>query len=751
MLQWLGTSPQPWQINSEVGGFEDAVPCDPLWTFLRYDAPLEAYWVALHLKDPPAAALLPRLGRLDDDTQAPALYDLGLRVGEVLVKPEHFPAKSTPPRSANRRAPSPTTRQPARLNARRRLPYNRRLMDTNPISAPTNEAQDRLPLVVTVGFTGHREVDDMAAAERLIGEALAAIGEAFATLRRSPHMEAFDGAPRMRLIAGDAPGTDRAVAAVWRATGLGQVHPIFPFREAATGAAYTDLPGVGGEETRVEAAAQSGDWTGLDCVSLGLERNQGHAEVGRLIVRHADLLLSWWNGAPPPGPGGAGDTLRRALERGLPVIWLKPGEAHPRLVDPARLRQHADAAEAMVELATIAEPLSSDRLAELLAGVLVPPTTSGGGSPRSEAAARLDYVAVDPLKRRPPPLGVLQAVLDHTLWRFFRSFELIAGGMRPPSDPDAPTPSGLAAQPGFRRLQSATDEAIARANHLSSIHRSEQLLLIVIAIAAVFVGALPALVGAGKALATSHALAAEVEFALGVTAFFLAAAAGRQHRHRRWSDARRLAERLRAATATWPLGFDIADAHAQPPPSWTEWRARAVIRAAGLPLGWIDRPRLNTEAAWISRQLIGGQIDYHARQHRIAENIERFVRRVESAAFAVLMLTLLTYLIMNWTQPLTGWSPPHWVGGFVTLVSAVSPAVGAGCLALEATNGFGELALHSERLEDEFEDMRARLGHIDKGSYHHIQQVVRRAAQLVVEDADAWRDRVLRRRIVRGG
>jgi len=621
-------------------------------------------------------------------------------------------------------------------------------MDPNLISAAATAPEDRLPLVMTVGFTGHRAVEDMAAAERAIGEALVVVGEAFAKLIRTSHMAAFDGAPRMQLIVGAAPGTDRIIAAAWRAAELGPVHPIFPFRDAVTGAAYTDLPGLGGEDTRVEPVAQSGGWTGLDSVSLGLERNQGHAEVGRLIVRHADLLLCWWNGQPPPGPGGAGDTLRRALERGLPVIWLKPGETRPHLVDPARLRQHADAAEAMVQLETIAEPLSADRLADLLAGVLVPPATSDGGSPHSESSARTDYATVDPLKRMPQPIGALQAVLDRTLWRFFRSFQLIAGGMQPPTDPDAPPPALLASQSGFRRLQAATDEAIARANHLSSVHRSEQLLLIVIAIAAVFVGALPALVDGGKALGSSHALAAEVEFALGVGAFFLAAAAARHHRHRRWSDARRLAERLRAATATWPLGMDIADAHAQPPPSWTEWRARAVVRAAGLPLGWIDRPRLDADATWLARQLIGGQIDYHARQHRIAENIERFVRRIESAAFAVLMLTLLTYLLMYWI----GWPPlPHWVGGFVTLVSAVSPAVGAGCLALEATNGFGELALHSERLEVEFEDMRARLGPVDKASYHHIQSIIRRAAVLVVEDADAWRDRVLRRRIVRGG
>jgi uncharacterized protein len=90
VLQWLGTSPQPWLINHEVGAFEDAVHCSPLWSFVRYDAPLEARWLADHLKDPPPADLLPRLNRLDDDTQVPALYDIGLRVGDALIKREHF-------------------------------------------------------------------------------------------------------------------------------------------------------------------------------------------------------------------------------------------------------------------------------------------------------------------------------------------------------------------------------------------------------------------------------------------------------------------------------------------------------------------------------------------------------------------------------------------------------------------------------------------------------------------------------------
>jgi len=97
MLQWLGTSPQPWRINGEIGSLQGEAPAAPLWTFVRYDAPLEARWLAEHMKTPPPAGLLPKLARLDDDRQVPALYEIGLKVGEKLVKPEHFPDAFDPP------------------------------------------------------------------------------------------------------------------------------------------------------------------------------------------------------------------------------------------------------------------------------------------------------------------------------------------------------------------------------------------------------------------------------------------------------------------------------------------------------------------------------------------------------------------------------------------------------------------------------------------------------------------------------
>ncbi len=638
------------------------------------------------------------------------------------------------------------------------------------------DVADQLPLVVTVGFTGHRAVGDPDEARRLVRAALAIVGEAFDLLIASPLAESYDGAARLRLVVGQAPGADRVAAEVWREEGLGEVHAVYPFKAPTGEAAYTDRPESGDPDTRVEPTPEFAPWTGFDAYGLGLESDQAHAEVGRWLVRHADLLIGWWNGEPGKGPGGVADTMIRALDRGLPVIWLQPGDGRVRLIAPGASRRHADAAEAIKGVGDLAGPLSSQALAELLRPALSPPGDPESNPHDPEVVARLDYVAVDPLRVRPGLYGLGQRFLNRTLWRSYRLFESLAG-REPPIEASAPPiPPGLSGEPGFARLQAASAEAGARADELSAIHRSQQLLLIVLAIAAVLVGALPPLLTAGldnppraqagatfaraealnkaaadaaRAAASVHAGAAGVEFCLGLLAAGVAFTARRAHRHRRWSDARRLAERLRGAIATWPLGFDVADGRLSPPQTWTEWRVRAVLRAAGPRRGWLTRERFARTADWAAGQLIDSQIAYHDRQRRVAHRIERVVRGIEGGSFAVLMLTLAGYVALVVGLRLAqAPPPPPTISALVTLLSAVSPAIGAGCLALDATNGFGEIALHSERLKSEFEHRRRELGGgVDE--YHHVQAVIRSAAQLLRDENDAWRDSLLRRRIVR--
>ncbi len=197
--------------------------------------------------------------------------------------------------------------------------------------------------------------------------------------------------------------------------------------------------------------------------------------------------------------------------------------------------------------------------------------------------------------------------------------------------------------------------------------------------------------------------------------------------------------------------MDVVDRHNSPAPTWTEWRARAFIRAAGLPQGWLDPAALDQRTAWAASELIDGQIRYHSREHHAAAHIEHRIEAVELAAFATLMIGLIIYLGGSWLLPHFGAALPAWFGGFVTVISAVSPAIGAAGLALEATNDFRELAQRSARLEQEYLKLAMELGDSAPAPLHQTQEILRAAAELLVSDADSWRERFVPRRMVQGG
>jgi hypothetical protein len=623
-----------------------------------------------------------------------------------------------------------------------------------PPAARSPADEGRLPLVVTIGFTGHRTLDDGETAARLLDRSFALVRAGVARLLARPTgavgetlADAYEGPTRLRLLAGDAPGADRLARERWRASGPGDAHLLYPFRDPETGAPLTDHPDHADPDVRLAAPPADVAWTGFDGVGLGLERNSAHVEVGRWIVRHADIVVALWNGQSASEAGGTGETLRRALERGAPVIWIRPGAAEPRLVSPASVHRLAELDAVMGRLEELCAPLTPETLAELLALALAPPA---GARPTKdpEVLARIDYATVDPLAPSRATPRLVWALAGATFWRVSRLFERLAGGYAGAraTDPGAAPPLELAAEPGFVRIQRAYDEADRRAETLASIHRSEQLLLVFLATAAVLVGASPAMIPQTRAHEAGRLWAALAELMLGALALAVFTLARRAHRRRRWCDARRLSERLRAARAAWPVGVDLGDERIAAPHTWTEWRAMAVIRAAGPIRGWLTRERFDAAAHWIAAELIEGRIPYHAFQHRLAKRIDGALQAIAGLAFGVLMTTLAIYLIVGWGLPDR---MPAWLPGFVTVVSAVAPAVGAACLAIEATSGFGELSLRNERLRGEFVRAKAQLAAARGDGYRATQELVRRAAQLLVEDADAGRDRLIRRCLVR--
>jgi hypothetical protein len=90
LMQWLGQSPTPWLVNSEMGELADEFPAGPLFRFLRYDVRLEVEWLAEHLDVKLSEKDIARVREMDNPESIPLAYEIGQRAAERQVKAQHW-------------------------------------------------------------------------------------------------------------------------------------------------------------------------------------------------------------------------------------------------------------------------------------------------------------------------------------------------------------------------------------------------------------------------------------------------------------------------------------------------------------------------------------------------------------------------------------------------------------------------------------------------------------------------------------
>lgn len=96
MLQWLGQTPTPWLIDAEIGDLGgDSLGPGKLLHYVRYDAPLEAGWLAAEAGLSLPTEEVRALRAFDRPELAPRLLEIGRRAAERHVRAEHFPLLST--------------------------------------------------------------------------------------------------------------------------------------------------------------------------------------------------------------------------------------------------------------------------------------------------------------------------------------------------------------------------------------------------------------------------------------------------------------------------------------------------------------------------------------------------------------------------------------------------------------------------------------------------------------------------------
>lgn len=550
-----------------------------------------------------------------------------------------------------------------------------------------------------IAFAGHVGSSDIGDIDRVAGAlatALALLGEA--------------GVTQATLITGLAEGADQLAAKEWRKASMGAVHAVYPVLIPA------DASPAPPAETPDFMTSLDGD-AGL---VAGLNP---YLEQTRWIVGVADLLIVVWNGRPARGPGGTADAVKLALEGGVPVLWVRPGQLTVNLIDPGRLSADFAFQNLLEQTGKSVSPLYQKASATQLTGLL-------------HLDRQLDWAGI--IGADAEVNHAVDEWLHGWLWRTYAAFFRILGGRSKGRNP-MPVPPTLAEQDGFKWLTGIYEELDSRAQHLSATHRSEQVLLIGAALLATIIGSLTAIWHDFKFAAVL------IELALALGAFLVWLGGSRSRRHARWSTARYLAEILRAARANWAVGLQPVRITTATEPNQVKLLAQAIVRSAGLPEGAFDASRTNTWGAWALDQTIHDQAAYHHAQALGNEHAARHLSILEHTVFVLLVGAMVSYILFR-----AFIDAPEWVdfaSGLVTVVGIVMPAIGAASMALDAKLGFEEQAQRSDDLARRLDELDTR----EAQTLVDVRRLVRRATYWLMLEAGQWSDGTVRRRLYRGG
>jgi hypothetical protein len=535
---------------------------------------------------------------------------------------------------------------------------------------------------------------------------------------------ATEAPPRLTLITGLADGADQLASRLFLGPNgdfpevervLGAVLPCdraafvarsgladeAGFAAAAAACAFVveldgDLPAAPGEPHEGE---------GPEARHARAERGRAFRDQSEILLRQADILIAIDDPRDDGRIGGTRETIRTALDLGMPVVQLRLG--HDEI---ALLRSRAD----FDEPAPLPESHAVEALWTLVAELV------GAGAAAHDAGYVKSLIG-EFYAPEAPSSGLL-----NRLWEGFEG--VFKDPARMPADDAAP-----AYQPYRRR-------ASALSAYYASLYRGSFLLGYALAVVAVLlaVGALamfplrPLLRLDTLGLDTTLTLLGLAKLAVVVAILRLASRANHDRLAHRAADYRYLSERLRAMIFL-PHAAALRSPYNWSLPYTTRVSAQdvidrlflSIVRQAG-PLEVIPGPRdgvaMRPEAgralAMIRTRWLAGQRRYHERnhlmQHRMSRWLERMSRRLNQWVIGIVVvdLALAALGVAGWAQ----WLPrslESWVNGGATptliALAAILPA------AVASLNGV-QFQSECSRLADRSEHMAAQLRQLEERS-----------------------------------
>ena len=569
----------------------------------------------------------------------------------------------------------------------------------------------RPSFALTLGVTGHRPsrgpqpgADKGSQKSELredkvragIDSLLAMIEDAVGDLSGAAE-EWFDPAPPLvALVSSLAEGSDRIAADAALAKGM-PLDVVLPCASAIYEQTFVD------DSSRAEFA------TLLDkaraCLILPSSGELGAASeaelarayeaAGLTMLAQADILIAVWDGEPAKGRGGTGDIVDDAARQGTPIVVVDPVSGAMRLLwqggGPFALpaRRARDLPVAAVD---------RNALVDIIRGLVLPPASS------HERAGLKMYLATRAEMSR-------------------------GSGSTGSGAPDV-----LLSRPGV--IWASNRDA---AKHLSEafiaaerIAQGNARAFRTAFICNFFIGAVAAGLIAGSIMRDQWHhwfVGGELVLVLGVAASTFWAV--HQKWHRRWFEAREVAERMRVAETFWMLGVwphNLTPAQ----PSWSGWYARAILRA--LPLFSGDLAAFLASARGTLSALVEDQRRYHADN---AARLAKLDRSLESAGLFFLGLSVLNgllFLVAKWGSSTI---LPE-LSIYNLAFAIVLPAIAAAIYGVRLFGDYEDIARRSRRTGQALLALQPLLDK-DSGDLLTLRARAGQTATAMLSDLEAWR------------
>jgi SMODS and SLOG-associating 2TM effector domain 1 len=184
-----------------------------------------------------------------------------------------------------------------------------------------SDAEGRVPVLLTIGVTGHIHLADPDAIRSTIDDVIDTILHRIPAIARQ-YLE-------LVAVSALAEGADRLVAEEVLARDNARLEVVLPFALAAYEQDFAAAGSQAAFRDLLQQATTISDLGGDP--TAGEPRDQAYLNAGMAVVDRSDIVIAVWDGQPAGGHGGTAEIVQYVRDSERPLVWVPTDGREPVL------------------------------------------------------------------------------------------------------------------------------------------------------------------------------------------------------------------------------------------------------------------------------------------------------------------------------------------------------------------------------------------------------------------------------------